>query len=517
MVTIIVFALLAFHSLTVFGTTQPLIIFSKHSSELTLNSGIYTRNGSSGVNYYYEAIEVQVNTTGNYTFTSSSSIEDTYGYLYQRNFYPSAPSYNIVSKDDNGAGNGQFQVIAALRSDTKYILVFTTFHENNTGSFSILTSGPDNVFNPIEVLSTTTPMPICDTLEFKEQPMLNTSGTAPQSAISADFNNDGHSDLAVTNYDTNTVSIFLGIGNGSFQSPSMNFSTKGINPYWLVANDFNSDGNLDLAITNEQSNTVAILLGLGNGSFKLPAITFASGGSLPSSIIATDLNNDNKIDLVVTNTGSDNITVFLGIGNGTFQLPGKSYTAASLPSSITSGDFNGDDNIDLAVVSRGSNKLLIYFGLGNGTLWSNFTSYTTGLFPYVVRSADFNGDSKLDLVVGNFYSNSISIFLGTGTGTFIMASPSTYPTTGAGPIDIAIQDLNGDAVVDLAVSNQIGNTITMFLSNGNGTFQQGKNYSSTGKKLQSIIAQDFNEDGMYDLTVTSQNTNALTILLTQCV
>jgi hypothetical protein len=91
-----------------------------------------------------------------------------------------------------------------------------------------------------------------------------------------------------------------------------------------------------------------------------------------------------------------------------------------------------------------------------------------------------NGDGKIDLAVGTFKSNSISIFLGTDTGTFVVASLSTYAATGASPIDIEIQELNGDVVVDLMVSNQIGNTITVYLGNENGTFEQGKNYSSMG-------------------------------------
>jgi hypothetical protein len=104
----------------------------------------------------------------------------------------------------------------------------------------------------------------------------------------------------------------------------------------------------------------------------------------------------------------------------------------------------------------------------------------------------------------------------TGTDAFVVASPSTYATTGADPIDIATRDLNGDSVIDLAVSNQVGNNINVYLGNGNGTFRQAQNYSSMGQKLKSIIAQDFNEDGMYDLAVANQNKNTLAILLTEC-
>ncbi len=120
-----------------------------------MNSRTYSRVGASGENYYYQEIVVQVNTIGIYTFKSSSSIENTFGYLYQGNFYPSFPSCNLIITDDDGAENGQFQLIATLRSDITYILVFTTYSERITGSFSIVTSGPDNVFNPIEFLQTT--------------------------------------------------------------------------------------------------------------------------------------------------------------------------------------------------------------------------------------------------------------------------------------------------------------------------------------------------------------------------
>jgi hypothetical protein len=97
-----------------------------------------------------------VNTTGTYTFKSSSTIGDTYGYLYQGNFYPIYPSYNIFARDDDTAGNRQFQFTADLRSDITYILVFTTYQPGYTGSFSITASGPDYVFNPIEIIQTTT-------------------------------------------------------------------------------------------------------------------------------------------------------------------------------------------------------------------------------------------------------------------------------------------------------------------------------------------------------------------------
>ncbi len=112
-----------------------------------MNSNKFSRVGGSGEIYYYETVDVRVNTTGTYTFNTTSTIRDTYGYLYQGNFYPTYPQYNIVTQDDDAGGNGQFKLTAVLRSDLNYILVFTTYDKLATGSFQIIASGPDNVFN----------------------------------------------------------------------------------------------------------------------------------------------------------------------------------------------------------------------------------------------------------------------------------------------------------------------------------------------------------------------------------
>ena len=240
-----------------------------------------------------------------------------------------------------------------------------------------------------------------------------------------------------------------------------------------------------------------------------------TSGSLPSSIIVVDANNDTKADLVVTNTDANTIIIYLGFNNGTFATPGTSYTAGSWPCSISSGDFNHDGRIDLAVVSRGSNQLLIFLGYGNGTFHSNYISYTTGTTPYVVRTGDFNNDGKSDLVVGNFYGNTIGIYMGTGSGTFIPSSPATYSTGINNPIDIVTQDLNDDGIADLSVSNQGGNFSVQY-GYGNGSFAAAKNYWSKGTTLKGIVAGDFDEDGQYDIAILNNNLGNVAVMLGQC-
>ncbi len=113
---------------------------SSYTGATTMSSQNYTRLGGSGT-YYYQAIEVRVPTTGTYTIRSYSTIADTIGYIYQGNFYPSYPQYNVVAQDDEGAGGGQFQIIRALRSDLVYYIIFTAYHGRTTGRFEITVTG----------------------------------------------------------------------------------------------------------------------------------------------------------------------------------------------------------------------------------------------------------------------------------------------------------------------------------------------------------------------------------------
>lgn len=320
----------------------------------------------------------------------------------------------------------------------------------------------------------------------------------------------------MTCYYGDSISILLGIGNGSFQNTSLKFASNGIHPFRLVSSDFNRDGYVDLALTNEGSNTTAVLIAWSNGSLGFATTTFSSAGNLPSSLTAIDVNNDTHTDLAVTNTGSNNFAIFLGTGNGTFRIPGQVYSTSDGPSSITHGDFNNDMRVDLAVVNRQSNLLQIFLGLGNGSFSRNSINYSTQSFPYMIRAADLNGDGNLDLVVANMNSHSVGIYLGTGLGTFTRPSPAEYPTGGTGTLPISIVDLDRDSRMDLIVGNQASNDIIVYFGNGNGTFGQNLTYSLPAQKLQGVVTADFNEDGDDDVAAIFETDNTLAVLLARC-
>lgn len=125
------------------------------------------------------------------------------------------------------------------------------------------------------------------------------SNSQPKSFAVADFNNDTRLDLAVVNNNKGNVAVLLGYGNGTFDTPKL-YST-GINsaPDSVITGDFNNDGHLDLAVTIWNEQNVDILLGTGNGTFLPPLQFFTRTNSLLTALVADDFNSDRRLDLAV--------------------------------------------------------------------------------------------------------------------------------------------------------------------------------------------------------------------------
>jgi hypothetical protein len=141
------------------------------------------------------------------------------------------------------------------------------------------------------------------------------------------------------------------------------------------------------------------------------------------------------------------------------------------------------------------------------------TSYAVGVSPESLAVADLNGDGILDLAVAdrgtyanNFTDSSVSILLGNGDGTF---QPAVNYQAGSEPVCLAVADFNGDGIPDLAVGNEHDTTVSILLGNGDGTFQAARSYA-TGYFPQSLAVGDFNGDGVLDLALVG---NSVSILL----
>ena len=284
----------------------------------------------------------------------------------------------------------------------------------------------------------------------------------------------------------------------------------GSGPQSVAVGDFNGDGKPDLAVVNSYSNNVSILLGNGDGTFQIH-VDYPTGAQ-PGSVAIGDFNGDGKLDLAVVNSYSNNVSVLLGNGNGTFQ-PAVSYGTGSGtgPAFVAVGDFNRDGKLDLAVANRNSTNVSVLLGNGDGT-FQTAVNYDVGGAPTSIAVGDFNHDGKLDLAVAVPVpgpSTYVSVLLGNGDGTFQTAVNYNAPYA---PDAVAVGDFNGDGNLDLVVGNRSSN-ISVFLGNGDGTFRTAVNYSA-GYNPSSVAVGDFNNDGTLDLAVAnSGSSTTVTVLL----
>jgi hypothetical protein len=300
------------------------------------------------------------------------------------------------------------------------------------------------------------------------------------------------------------------------QATGSPFAT-GNQPAASVAADFNGDGIPDLATMNSVENAIAVFLGKGDGTFT-PGDKFFQVGSTPCvnlneasncALTLGDFNHDGNADLVATSGFDNQVIVLLGHGDGTFSpANGSPITVGNFPEAVKIGDFNGDGIQDLAVAIAKDNTLSILLGNGDGT----FTEATgspvpVGSFPFFVAIADFDGNGTADIAASNEVGNTVSILLGNGDGTFTEAAGSPIPNFNYNPGPVIPADFNGDGNVDLAVSNftpfnnTLGN-VNVLLGDGHGNFTNAPGSPITvGVDPWALAAADFDQDGKTDLAV----------------
>lgn len=316
-------------------------------------------------------------------------------------------------------------------------------------------------------------------------------------------------------------------------APRQDTSTGFTNLVEIAVADFNGDGKLDVAVTDFSIQSVFVYLNDGTGRLGVRVSTPVSltGGSGPSSMVAGDVNEDGKPDLIVETSSSDHTKlVLLGKGDGTFT-PAASIPGSSEFLTAVLVDVNSDGHLDL--VSAGYPNLSVHLGDGKGgfggevfpNAYQNTTFFPQQLYSGVVV-ADFSLDRHPDLVASAVNPNSnaalLRSFTGLGDGTF---RPSVDSASGqfTGINAITSADFNGDGRPDLLLGLQYAAQIVF--GNGDGTLQTNParaNFlptSRTGQQITSMTAYDavasadINGDGIPDAVVTDDSTHLLNVLL----
>ncbi|MGO4884880.1 MAG: FG-GAP repeat domain-containing protein [Bryobacteraceae bacterium] len=399
-----------------------------------------------------------------------------------------------------GNGDGTFQAPVSYEQNGK-LSYLAAGDLNGDGTPDLVTINPED---GVELLLDTRQGTLRATT-------MDTLPGSPNSVAAGDFNGDGIPDLVVNGHG---AVILLGNGDGTFQPPLSYGGGNGA----IAVGDFNGDGIPDVAsadygdgLTNP-GNTVYIILGNGDGTFQ-PPVGYTVDLA-PTAIAVGDFNGDGKLDLAVTEQiyscacYAGRVSILLGNGDGTFQ-PQTIYGTGIDPLSVAAGDFNGDGKLDLAITNLGESQgnVSILLGRGDGT-FEEQTTYPAGANPSSVTAGDFNKDGKLDLAVANASSHNVSILLGDGKGTF---QPPVNYEIGSGGSSVLATDFNGDGNVDLAVTNEGSSTISILIGNGNGTFQPQVIYA-TGIAPAAVASADFTGNGKRGLVTANSKSSNISIL-----
>ena len=372
-------------------------------------------------------------------------------------------------------------------------------------------------------------------LSFSSNPPFDVdlNGNQPVAVVASDFNGDSARDLATADEGLVTlgegVEVLLNDGSGNFDVVGNAPFQADRGPQSLDIGDFNADGNTDLAVANCCSGDVSVLLGEGNGIFGGPTNYMLGGNGCPNpsptSVVVGFFDADRHPDLAVANTVCNDVSVLLNNGDGTFGTPTDFPVDADVsPSQLATGDFDKDGNLDMVVASadlQGSGASVL-LGHGDGTFSLGQEVGTAGDTPLAVAVGDFNDDTNADLAFADDPSGpsgQIAIVLGEGDGTFNQQRIIQYPV-GSSTTSVAVGDFNGDAVRDLATTDDLATDnngspglVWVLPGVGDGTFNDNNTQSFPAHDAFAVTVGNFDSNVLPDMATADSDASLVSTLL----
>lgn len=296
-----------------------------------------------------------------------------------------------------------------------------------------------------------------------------TSGDRPNAVCNGDIDGDGKQDIAITNWDISTVSIFRNIstpGNISFAS-KVDFAT-GTNPEGVSIGDIDGDGKPDLVVSDVNSFTISVFRNTTSGgviSFA-PRLAVTTGGG-GSYVLLRDMDGDNKEDLVIAINGNNRLKIYRNLSTpGTFAFSGAlDLFPASDPFGLSIGDLDGDGKLDIVVPNNASGAVSIFRNTSSPASLSfdNKIDYFNGAFTQKTAIADLDGDGKPDLAVtrAEGINQIVSVYKNNSISGLISFNPKVDYTLAAGPTAVTVGDFDGDGLPDIAATATYVHKVTI--------------------------------------------------------
>jgi len=330
-------------------------------------------------------------------------------------------------------------------------------------------------------------------------------GDYPMLPVVADFNGDNRLDLNLFCQDNNSINVLLGNGNGTFKIQTTVLPGNINYTSGSAVGDFNNDSQLDLIFTNPPASLVYVLLGNGNGTFELLTVFSTGYGIETQGITVADFNGDSYLDAAIVYHTNNSIAIFLGNGNGTFSALTTFWTGRnSYPTSLAVAYLNNDHYLDIVVSNYFSKSAGVFLGHGDGTfeVVQNYFAGGGNVNPFFTAIGDFNGDTRPDVVIGYDQQNMITVLFTYDNGS--LGERARFSVGAATVGHIAVGDLNNDGHSDIVVAESLIAGVFVLFGDGNGSFN-GQTIFLTNvfsSYFIEVAVGDFNDDGCQDVVIT---------------
>jgi hypothetical protein len=319
----------------------------------------------------------------------------------------------------------------------------------------------------------------------------------------ADFDHDGNQDIIVSVYQSNNDNLKLIRGNndGTMKDPVLVQAFGNNMPTNVIAADFNADGWMDAAASIfSPGNSMRVFMNNGQGGF-LPSVVYPAGGN-PGSLAAGDLDGDGHLDVVVVNSAiTDNtISVFIGVGNGTF-LPDYKLPTLMAPSDVVIADFDKDGDRDVLVTHGVAKAVLLFVNDGQGGLAP--VTFSLGVVQGTPSVADLNGDGWLDVALTTGVA---SVLFNDGSGGFTLQQGTTTASGGLGTADF---DHDGD--IDMVATDFYGSLASVLLNDGTGHFTPDA-VVPAGYQTGRCTGADLNKDALPEIVTANVRAGSISVV-----